>query len=178
MAERMVDRYIDTDINGSSKYQFHSSAHLPTSGPSELMEDGLVMDARGIGPGGIFTDYTPAELGMDTHNTPFQRKDAESVTISMPGGPGIIPVSSSPYDATYEQQSTEIAYQDGTVTGGPGIYEPGGTLAAEDQYQAGKRLMASTRSFLSSDVGMVIIAGAVIYGIYSFGRRSGSGASV
>jgi len=170
----MVDRYIDTDINGSSKYQFHSSAHLPTSGPSELMEDGLVMDARGIGPGGIFTDYTPSELGMDTHNTPFQRKDAESISVKvpMPGGPGIIPVTSSPYDATYEQQSTEIAYQDGTVTGGPGIYEPGATLAAEDQYAPGKRLIASTRTFLSSDVGMVLIAGAVIYGIYSFGRRA------
>lgn len=170
MAERMADRYVEHDRNGSSKYQFHTSNQFQTMAPVELMQDGSTMDVSGMkGDGTIFTKYTPQELGMDVSGTPFERA-AESVQVPSVGG--ILPIQADPANATYEQQSTEIAYQDGSVAGGFSQYEPGATLAAEDKFASGRRLVSSVRDFVSSDVGMTLVVIAVAGGIYSMGRRS------
>jgi len=172
MAERMADRYVDHDRNGSSKYQFHTSNHHDTMAPMELMEDGIAMDVSGMKGGQtIFTRYTPEELGMDVSGTPFERRDAESVAVPSVGG--MIPIQASSANATYEQQSTEIAYQDGSVAGGPSQYEPGATLAAEDRFASGRRLIDSVRGFVASDVGMTLLVIGGIAGIYTLGRSAG-----
>ena len=116
MAERMADRYVEHDRNGSSKYQFHTSNQFQTMAPVELMQDGSTMDVSGMkGDGTIFTKYTPQELGMDVSGTPFERA-AESVQVPSVGG--ILPIQADPANATYEQQSTEIAHQEGPLAGG------------------------------------------------------------
>lgn len=169
MAERMADRYVDHDRNGSSKYQFHSSNHFQTMAPVELMQDGSTMDVSGMkGDGTIFTKYTPEELGMSVHGTPFERA-AESVDVPSVGG--MIPIQADAANATYEQQSTEIAYQDGSVAGGPGQYEPGAKLAAEDKFASGRRLVGSLRDFVASDVGMTLVVMGLLGGVYTLGKR-------
>jgi hypothetical protein len=171
MAERMSDRYIDHDRNGSSKYQFHTSSHFDTLAPMEIMEDGSAMDVSGMkGGSSIFTKYTPEELGMDVRGTPFERKDAESVAVPSVGG--IIPIQADPANATFEQQGSEIAFQDGSVAGGPAQYEPGTVRSAEDRFASGRRLVSSVRDFVSSDVGMTLLGVCVLGGIYTLGRRS------
>jgi hypothetical protein len=172
MAERMADRYVDHDRNGSSKYQFHTSNHFDSLAPMELMQDGTAMDVSGMKGGqSIFTKYTPEDLGMDVSGTPFERA-AESVEVPSVGG--MIPIQADAANATYEQQSTEIAYQDGSVAGGFTQYEPGATLAAEDKFASGRRLVSSVRDFVSSDVGMTLVVIALAGGIYTMGRRSRS----
>ena len=169
MAERMADRYVDHDRNGSSKYQFHTSNHYQTMAPTELMQDGSTMDVSGMkGDGTIFTKYTPEELGMSVQGTPFERA-AESVQVPSVGG--IIPIQADSANATYEQQSTEIAYQDGTVAGGFSQYEPGATLAAEDRFASGRRLVGSLREFVASDVGMTLVVLGLLGGVYTLGKR-------
>ena len=106
---------------------------------------------------------------MDVSGTPFERA-AESVEVPSVGG--MIPIQADAANATYEQQSTEIAYQDGSVAGGFTQYEPGATLAAEDKFASGRRLVSSVRDFVSSDVGMTLVVIALAGGIYTMGRRS------
>ncbi len=169
MAERMSDRYVDHDRNGSSKYQFHSSSHMPAMAPMEIMTDGSAMDVSGMkGEGTIFTKYSPEELGMDTRGTPFE-KAAESVQIASVGG--MIPIQANPSNATFEQQGTEIAFQDGSVAGGASQYEPGATLAAEDRFASGRRLVSSLRDFVASDVGMTLVVVGTLASIYTLGKR-------
>jgi len=171
MAERMADRYVDHDRNGSSKYQFHSSSHFQQMAPVELMEDGTAMDVSGMkGNGSIFTKYTPEELGMDVSGTPFERA-AESVSVPSVGG--MLPIQADPTNATFEQQGSEIAFQDGSVAGGAAQYEPGTVRSAEDRFASGRRLMSSFRGFVSSDVGITLLIIGGVAGIYSMGRRSG-----
>ena len=156
MAERMADRYVDHDRNGSSKYQFHSSNHFQTMAPVELMQDGSTMDVSGMkGDGTIFTKYTPEELGMSVQGTPFERA-AESVEVPSVGG--MIPIQADAANATYEQQSTEIAYQDGSVAGG-------------FRFASGRRLVGSLREFVSSDVGMTLVVLGLLGGVYTLGKR-------
>lgn len=173
MAERMSDRYVDHDRNGSSKYQFHTSSHFDMLAPVEIMSDGTSMDISGMKGGStIFTRYTPEDLGMDVSGTPFERKDAESVAVPSVGG--MIPIQADPANATFEQQGSEIAFQDGSVSGGVSQYEPGTVRSAEDRFASGRRLINSFKDFVSSDVGMTLIAVGFIGGIYTMGRRSRS----
>jgi hypothetical protein len=160
MAERMSDRYVEHDRNGSSKYQFHSSSHMPTLAPMEIMTDGSAMDVSGMKGEGttIFTKYSPEELGMDIRGTPFE-KAAESVQIATPS------------NATFQQQGTEIAFQDGSVSGGASQYQPGATLAAEDRFASGRRLVSSLRDFVASDVGMTLVVVGTLASIYTLGKR-------
>ncbi len=171
MAERMSDRYVDHDRNGSSKYQFHTSNHFQQTAPIELMQDGTAMDVSGMkGEGStIFTKYSPEELGMDVSGTPFERA-AESVEIPSVGG--ILPIQADSANATFEQQGSEIAFQDGSVAGGATQYEPGAVMAAEDRFASGRRLATSFKEFVSSDVGMTILVIGGLAGIYTLGRRS------
>ena len=109
------------------------------------------------------------------HSIPYVIR-GESTPIGMTLGPATILLSGfiaggylmeAGINPTYE-----IAFQDGSVAGGPAQYEPGTVRSAEDRFASGRRLVSSVRDFVSSDVGMTLLGICVLGGIYTLGRRS------
>ena len=124
----------------------------PTSSEVMMMADGSAMPSNAFREDYPVTKYTPEELGMNPRASPFYDPDATNAANAVPPQPSgseVVAIDTSSAAPQVLGADTDIA---STVAGG----------------------LSGFNTWASQNVGLLILGGIALYGVYRLGGRHAS----
>lgn len=125
----------------------------PTQSEAMMMGDGSVMPATAFRDDYPITKYTPQELGINVEASPFYDPETNSQSQAAPMQPS--------------GSSTVIA-DNGTT---PESFDSQDIQVLSD---AAMSAAGSVNSWISNNIGFMLLGSVLVYGVYRFGVRRGA----
>tara|TARA_R110000751_G_scaffold11644_1_gene40676 strand:+ start:1198 stop:1641 length:444 start_codon:yes stop_codon:yes gene_type:complete len=125
----------------------------PTQSEAMMMGDGSVMPATAFRDDYPITKYTPQELGINVEASPFYDPETNSQSQAapmQPSGSSTVIADNGTTPESFDSQDIQV-------------------LSDAAKYAAG-----SVNSWISNNIGFMLLGSVLVYGVYRFGVKRGA----